>query len=86
MGIRSFKPTSPARRYYTVSDFADITPGVEPLKGLCADGRTRWVAISGASNLTGHAPDLARAVAIAQDQVHLARASAGAAIRSSAWA
>lgn len=34
MGIRSFKPTSPARRYYTVSDFADITKGVEPLKGL----------------------------------------------------
>jgi large subunit ribosomal protein L2 len=25
MGIRSFKPTSPARRYYSVSDFKDIT-------------------------------------------------------------
>ncbi|MEZ4296172.1 MAG: 50S ribosomal protein L2 [Polyangiaceae bacterium] len=25
MGIRSFKPTSPARRFYSVSDFADIT-------------------------------------------------------------
>jgi len=34
MGIRSFKPTSPARRYYTVSDFADISKNVEPLKGL----------------------------------------------------
>jgi len=25
MGIRSYKPTSPARRYYSVSDFADVT-------------------------------------------------------------
>jgi large subunit ribosomal protein L2 len=25
MGIRSFKPTSPARRFYSVSDFSDIT-------------------------------------------------------------
>jgi large subunit ribosomal protein L2 len=25
MGIRAYKPTSPARRFYTVSDFADIT-------------------------------------------------------------
>ena len=48
-------------------DPVDGTLDVEPLKGLCADGRTRWVAISGASNLTGHAPDLARAVAIAHE-------------------
>ena len=34
MGIRSFKPTSPARRYYTVSDFADLTKGIAPLRGL----------------------------------------------------
>ena len=33
MGIRSFKPTSPARRYYSVSDFADITKS-EPEKSL----------------------------------------------------
>ena len=48
-------------------DPVDGTLDVEPLKGLCSDGRTRWVAISGASNLTGHAPDLARAVAIAHE-------------------
>ena len=28
MGIKSFKPTSPARRYYSVSDFAEITRSV----------------------------------------------------------
>ena len=27
MGIKYFKPTSPARRYYSVSDFAEITTG-----------------------------------------------------------
>ncbi|HET7902805.1 MAG TPA: aminotransferase class V-fold PLP-dependent enzyme [Candidatus Nanopelagicales bacterium] len=48
-------------------DPVDGTLDVEPLKDLCADGRTRWVAISGASNLTGHAPDLARATAIAHE-------------------
>ena len=48
-------------------DPTDGTLDVEPLKDLCADGRTRWVAISGASNLTGHAPDLARATAIAHE-------------------
>jgi cysteine desulfurase family protein (TIGR01976 family) len=48
-------------------DPVDGTLDVEPLKGLCADGRTRWVAISGASNLTGHAPDLRRAAAIAHE-------------------
>ena len=48
-------------------DPVDGTLDVEPLKGLCADGRTQWVAICGASNLTGHAPDLDRAVAIAHE-------------------
>jgi cysteine desulfurase family protein (TIGR01976 family) len=38
---------------------------VEPLADLCADGRVRWVAVSGASNLTGAVPDLARVVSIA---------------------
>ena len=33
MGIRSFKPTSPARRYYSVSDFAEITKS-EPERSL----------------------------------------------------
>jgi large subunit ribosomal protein L2 len=33
MGIKSFKPTSPARRYYSVSDFADITKA-EPERSL----------------------------------------------------
>ena len=34
MGIKSYKPTSPARRYYSVSDFKEITKGIEPLKAL----------------------------------------------------
>jgi len=33
MGIRTFKPTSPARRYYSVSDFAEITKS-EPERSL----------------------------------------------------
>ena len=48
-------------------DPADGTLDIEPLESLCADGRVRWVAVSGASNLTGHAPDLPRVVAIAHD-------------------
>src|SRR5277367_5612596 len=34
MGIKSYKPTSPARRFYSVSDFKEITKGVEPEKSL----------------------------------------------------
>ena len=34
MGIKAFKPTSPARRYYSVSDFKEITPGKKPEKKL----------------------------------------------------
>jgi len=33
MGIRSFKPTSPARRYYSVSDFKEVTKS-EPERSL----------------------------------------------------
>jgi large subunit ribosomal protein L2 len=33
MGIKSFKPTSPARRYYSVSDFKEITKS-EPERAL----------------------------------------------------
>ena len=33
MGIKTFKPTSPSRRYYSTSDFADITKS-EPEKSL----------------------------------------------------
>jgi large subunit ribosomal protein L2 len=33
MGIKSYKPTSPARRYYSVSDFADVTK-TEPERSL----------------------------------------------------
>jgi large subunit ribosomal protein L2 len=33
MGIRSYKPTSPARRYYSVSDFQDVTRD-EPERSL----------------------------------------------------
>ena len=34
MGIRKYNPTSPGRRGATVSDFADLTPGAKPVKGL----------------------------------------------------
>jgi large subunit ribosomal protein L2 len=34
MGIRKYKPTSPGRRNATVSDFAELTPGVKPQKSL----------------------------------------------------
>ncbi len=34
MGIRKYKPTSPGRRNATVSDFADLTKGSKPVKGL----------------------------------------------------
>jgi large subunit ribosomal protein L2 len=34
MGIKNFKPTSPARRYYGVSDFKDITKAARPLRKL----------------------------------------------------
>jgi len=34
MGIRAFKPTSAGRRFYTVSDFSEITTD-KPLKKLC---------------------------------------------------
>ncbi|MEO7110794.1 MAG: 50S ribosomal protein L2, partial [Polyangiaceae bacterium] len=30
MGIKAFKPTSAARRFYTVSDFKEITKGAQP--------------------------------------------------------
>jgi len=33
MGIRSYKPTSPARRYYSVSDFKEVTK-TEPERAL----------------------------------------------------
>ncbi len=34
MGIRRYKPTTPGRRGATVSDFAELTPGVKPQKHL----------------------------------------------------
>src|SRR6516162_3446297 len=34
MGVKNFKPTSPARRYYSVSDFVELTDGAKPLKKL----------------------------------------------------
>jgi large subunit ribosomal protein L2 len=34
MGVKTFKPTSPARRFYSVSDFKEITRGAEPEKSL----------------------------------------------------
>ncbi len=34
MGIKNFKPTSPARRFYSVSDFEEVTKGKKPEKSL----------------------------------------------------
>ncbi len=34
MGIRKYKPTTPGRRNASVSDFADLTRGAKPEKGL----------------------------------------------------
>src|SRR5215475_9713162 len=34
MGVKNFKPTSPARRYYSVSDFKELSKDAEPLKKL----------------------------------------------------
>ena len=34
MGIKNFKPTSPARRFYSVSDFKEITKDAKPLRAL----------------------------------------------------
>jgi large subunit ribosomal protein L2 len=34
MGIRAYNPTSPGRRGSTVSDFAELSPGAQPEKGL----------------------------------------------------
>jgi large subunit ribosomal protein L2 len=34
MGIRIHKPTSPGRRNSSCSDFAELTPGAKPEKGL----------------------------------------------------
>jgi len=40
MGIRAYKPTSPARRFYTVSDFAEITTDEPERKLLESKSRT----------------------------------------------
>src|ERR1700691_3091592 len=34
MAIKNFKPTSPARRFYSVSDFKELSKDVEPLRKL----------------------------------------------------
>ena len=34
MGIRRYNPTTPGRRGASVSDFAELTPGAKPVKGL----------------------------------------------------
>jgi large subunit ribosomal protein L2 len=39
MGIRRYKPTTPGRRGATVSDFAELTPGASPEKGLLVPKR-----------------------------------------------
>lgn len=39
MGIRRYNPTTPGRRGATVSDFAELTPGAKPAKGLLVPKR-----------------------------------------------
>src|SRR5580692_3329124 len=34
MGLKNFKPTSPARRYYSVSDFKELTKDTKPFRKL----------------------------------------------------
>jgi large subunit ribosomal protein L2 len=34
MGVKNYKPTSPARRYYTGYDFKELTPGKKPERKL----------------------------------------------------
>ena len=55
-------------------EFLDVDPvsgvlDVSPLDGLCrrGPGPVRWVAVSGASNLTGFVPDLAAVVRVARE-------------------
>ena len=40
MGIKNYKPTSPARRYYSGYDFKELTPGKKPEKNL-TEGQSR---------------------------------------------
>lgn len=41
MGIRNYKPTTPGRRGASVSDFAELTPGAVPAKGLLRPAKKR---------------------------------------------
>jgi large subunit ribosomal protein L2 len=41
MGIRRYNPTTPGRRGATVSDFAELTPGAKPVKGLMIPKRKK---------------------------------------------
>ena len=41
MGIRRYNPTTPGRRGASVSDFAELTPGVEPEKSLMVPRRRK---------------------------------------------
>ncbi len=41
MGIRRYNPTTPGRRGASVSDFAELTPGAEPVKGLLRTKRRK---------------------------------------------
>ena len=41
MGIRRYNPTTPGRRGATVSDFAELTPGATPFKGLLVPKRRK---------------------------------------------
>ena len=34
MGIKNYKPTSPARRFYSVADFKEVTKDAKPLRAL----------------------------------------------------
>ena len=50
MPLKSFRPITPTLRYKTVSDFADVTQGNEPVRGL-----TQSLHKPGGRNHKGHA-------------------------------
>jgi len=59
MSVKTFKPTSPARRYFEVADFSDLTKGKKPEKKLTealrsAKGRNHYGRITSRFRGGGH--------------------------------
>src|SRR6266446_4175503 len=61
MGLRRYNPTTPGRRGASVSDFAELTPGAEPVKALTVrkrmtGGRNNQGVITARHRGGGHKP------------------------------